>query len=152
MDALECFVSIEYRPAFSRVIGLSFSSRSLSNYFDIVDRVRRQDLLITFVEEKNSPNLSSSQRKISALSDLRRLVFDLAIVMLYHNAVLTSVDYPLIFCKATGGGAFKFADVFKERLGVTFDKEDEMDCLVSGANFLLRVRFSKCPLSTMIVR
>jgi pantothenate kinase len=40
--------------------------------------------------------------------------------------------------KATGGGAFKFADLFKERLGVTIDKEDEMGCLVAGANFLLR--------------
>lgn len=41
--------------------------------------------------------------------------------------------------KATGGGAFKFADLFKEKLGVSLDKEDEMDCLVSGANFLLEV-------------
>ncbi|KAL0408605.1 UNVERIFIED_CONTAM: Pantothenate kinase [Sesamum radiatum] len=40
--------------------------------------------------------------------------------------------------KATGGGAFKFADLFKERLGITLDKVDEMDCLVSGANFLLK--------------
>ncbi|WCJ36080.1 pantothenate kinase 2 [Euphorbia peplus] len=40
--------------------------------------------------------------------------------------------------KATGGGAYKFADLFKERLGVCLDKEDEMDCLVAGANFLLK--------------
>lgn len=40
--------------------------------------------------------------------------------------------------KATGGGAYKFADLFKERLGVSIEKEDEMDCLVSGANFLLK--------------
>ncbi|KAH9776188.1 Pantothenate kinase 2 [Citrus sinensis] len=37
-----------------------------------------------------------------------------------------------------GGGAYKFADLFKERLGVSLDKEDEMDCLVAGANFLLK--------------
>ncbi|KAK1326944.1 Pantothenate kinase 2 [Acorus calamus] len=43
-----------------------------------------------------------------------------------------------ILKKATGGGAHKFADVFKERLGVSIDKEDEMDCLVAGANFLLK--------------
>nr|CAD1842813.1 unnamed protein product [Ananas comosus var. bracteatus] len=43
-----------------------------------------------------------------------------------------------ITIKATGGGAFKFADVLKERLGVSLDKEDEMNCLVSGANFLLK--------------
>ncbi|KAF5182661.1 Pantothenate kinase [Thalictrum thalictroides] len=40
--------------------------------------------------------------------------------------------------KATGGGAYKFADMFKERLGVSIEKEDEMDCLVAGANFLLK--------------
>ncbi|KAL8140787.1 hypothetical protein V2J09_006808 [Rumex salicifolius] len=43
-----------------------------------------------------------------------------------------------VVVKATGGGAFKFADLFKERLGVSIDKEDEMGCLVSGANFLLK--------------
>ncbi|KAI7754072.1 hypothetical protein M8C21_009587 [Ambrosia artemisiifolia] len=41
--------------------------------------------------------------------------------------------------KATGGGAYKFADLFKEKLGVVIDKEDEMNCLVAGANFLLKV-------------
>ncbi|GLI70548.1 hypothetical protein VaNZ11_015467 [Volvox africanus] len=40
--------------------------------------------------------------------------------------------------KATGGGAYKYADVFKERLGVVLEKEDEMACLVSGCNFLLK--------------
>ncbi|MED6143682.1 hypothetical protein PIB30_007980 [Stylosanthes scabra] len=42
-----------------------------------------------------------------------------------------------ITIKATGGGAYKYADLFKEKLGVSLDKEDEMDCLVAGANFLL---------------
>uniref|UniRef100_A0A2P2NY84 pantothenate kinase n=1 Tax=Rhizophora mucronata TaxID=61149 RepID=A0A2P2NY84_RHIMU len=42
------------------------------------------------------------------------------------------------FIKATGGGAYKFANLFKEKLGITLDKEDEMDCLVTGANFLLK--------------
>uniref|UniRef100_A0A6N2LDN0 pantothenate kinase n=1 Tax=Salix viminalis TaxID=40686 RepID=A0A6N2LDN0_SALVM len=40
--------------------------------------------------------------------------------------------------KATGGGAYKYADLFKERLGVSLDKEDEMDCLVDRTNFLLK--------------
>lgn len=40
--------------------------------------------------------------------------------------------------KATGGGAFKFAELFMERLGIILDKVDEMDCLVAGANFLLK--------------
>ncbi|KAL5715953.1 pantothenate kinase [Ranunculus cassubicifolius] len=41
--------------------------------------------------------------------------------------------------KVTGGGAHKYADVFKEQIGVTIEKEDEMDCLADGANFLLKV-------------
>ncbi|KAI9125014.1 hypothetical protein K1719_003630 [Acacia pycnantha] len=41
--------------------------------------------------------------------------------------------------KATGGGAYKYADLFKERLGISLKKEDEMDCLVAGADFLLKV-------------
>ncbi|XP_038708851.1 pantothenate kinase 2-like isoform X2 [Tripterygium wilfordii] len=52
------------------------------------------------------------------------------------NSELLSIDNAVI--KATGGGAYKFADLFKERLGVSLDKEDEMDCLVAGANFLLK--------------
>ncbi|KAL3501180.1 hypothetical protein ACH5RR_035629 [Cinchona calisaya] len=40
--------------------------------------------------------------------------------------------------KATGGGAFKFTELFKEKLGVTLDKVDEMDSLVAGTNFLLK--------------
>lgn len=43
--------------------------------------------------------------------------------------------------KATGGGAFKFADLFKEKLDISLDKADEMDCLVTGANYLLKVGF-----------
>lgn len=42
--------------------------------------------------------------------------------------------------KATGGGAYKFADLVKEKLRVSLEKEDEMHCLVSGANVLLKVR------------
>jgi len=38
---------------------------------------------------------------------------------------------------ATGGGAYKFAEVVKEKLGITFGKHDEMKCLIDGLNFLL---------------
>eukprot|EP00835_Amoeboradix_gromovi_P003710 NODE_256_length_12667_cov_0.196292.p1 type:complete len:622 gc:universal NODE_256_length_12667_cov_0.196292:11784-9919(-) len=39
---------------------------------------------------------------------------------------------------ATGGGAHKFASLFKEELGIVLDKHDEMDCTVKGMNFLLK--------------
>jgi type II pantothenate kinase len=41
--------------------------------------------------------------------------------------------------QATGGGSYKFGDDFQEKLGVSLDKLDEMDSVVSGANFLLEV-------------
>ncbi|XP_019059320.1 PREDICTED: pantothenate kinase 1 [Tarenaya hassleriana] len=47
-------------------------------------------------------------------------------------------DKTFVKVHATGGGAYKFADLFKEKLGILFDKEDEMHCLVGGANFLLK--------------
>ncbi|KAK2636501.1 hypothetical protein Ddye_031293 [Dipteronia dyeriana] len=43
-----------------------------------------------------------------------------------------------ILIKATGGGAYRFADLIKEKLGVSIEKEEEMECLVAGANFLLK--------------
>ncbi|XVF02470.1 hypothetical protein REPUB_Repub04eG0178100 [Reevesia pubescens] len=54
----------------------------------------------------------------------------------FHDCTAPSSDN--IFIKATGGGAYKFADLFREKLGIRLDKEDEMDCLVTGANFLLK--------------
>lgn len=41
--------------------------------------------------------------------------------------------------QATGGGSYKFSDDFRQKLGVNLDKLDEMDSVVSGANFLLQV-------------
>jgi pantothenate kinase len=64
------------------------------------------------------------------------VIFNLAFSILIR-------DY-YICGKATGGGAYKYADLFKERLGVSLEKEDEMDCLVAGANFLLKVPIQSC--------
>jgi len=40
--------------------------------------------------------------------------------------------------KATGGGAFKYAEKFRERLGLILEREDEMTCMAEGCNFLLK--------------
>nr|XP_023923725.1 pantothenate kinase 1-like [Quercus suber] len=40
--------------------------------------------------------------------------------------------------KATGGGAYKYADIFRDRLDITFDIVDEIASTVAGANFLLQ--------------
>ncbi|EFA83432.1 pantothenate kinase [Heterostelium album PN500] len=39
--------------------------------------------------------------------------------------------------RVTGGGAYKYADLFNEKLGCRLIKEDEMHCLIVGTNFLL---------------
>ncbi|KAF2076988.1 hypothetical protein CYY_001697 [Polysphondylium violaceum] len=39
--------------------------------------------------------------------------------------------------RVTGGGAYKYADLFEKRLGCKLVKEDEMQCLIWGTNFLL---------------
>ncbi|KAK4619810.1 Pantothenate kinase [Fulvia fulva] len=38
---------------------------------------------------------------------------------------------------ATGGGAYKFYDRIKERLGVEVEREDEMECLIKGLDFFI---------------
>lgn len=40
--------------------------------------------------------------------------------------------------KATGGGAYKYAELIQQKLGLTVEKEDEMECLIKGCNFLLQ--------------
>lgn len=40
--------------------------------------------------------------------------------------------------KATGGGAYRYAELLHEKLGLSVDKEDEMACLIKGCNFLLK--------------
>ena len=69
--------------------------------------------------------------------------------MIYGIRITYFTDYYILFGKATGGGAYKYADLFKERLGVSLEKEDEMDCLVAGANFLLKVSISKLAISLL---
>ncbi|KAG7588176.1 Type II pantothenate kinase [Arabidopsis suecica] len=60
--------------------------------------------------------------------------------ILHHSGVQhpNGAAHDKLYVKATGGGAFKFADLFKEKLGILFDKEDEMHSLVGGVNFLLK--------------
>ena len=39
---------------------------------------------------------------------------------------------------ATGGGAYKFADLAQRELGVELVQHDEMQCLVCGMNYVLQ--------------
>ncbi|VAI71869.1 unnamed protein product [Triticum turgidum subsp. durum] len=54
------------------------------------------------------------------------------------NGTTTGSSKENMTLKATGGGSYKFGDDFRQKLGVSLDKLDEMDSVVSGANFLLQ--------------
>lgn len=57
---------------------------------------------------------------------------------LMADARLLSPDNTHFVLKATGGGAYLFYDKLEERLpGVIVQKEDEMDCLITGLNFFI---------------
>ena len=38
----------------------------------------------------------------------------------------------------TGGGAYKYSEMIEKKLGLKITKEDEMNCMIRGCNFLLR--------------
>ncbi|KAF5405985.1 Type II pantothenate kinase [Paragonimus heterotremus] len=40
--------------------------------------------------------------------------------------------------KVTGGGAYRFRELIESKVGIEFDKEDEMECLIRGCVFMLR--------------
>jgi type II pantothenate kinase len=44
----------------------------------------------------------------------------------------------------TGGGAHKFAALFQQELGITMKKQDELDSLVAGMQFVLRTVVGEC--------
>ncbi|KAI9207464.1 fumble-domain-containing protein [Polychytrium aggregatum] len=55
-----------------------------------------------------------------------------------YNTYAGQVPVSQRVIKATGGGAHKYYDLFQKRLGVTIQREDEMECLITGLNFLVR--------------
>eukprot|EP01083_Nonionella_stella_P004485 12988_1 len=57
-----------------------------------------------------------------------------ALQMLSENKLFENDEVIL----ATGGGAYKFSDMARDRLGVTLAKGDELSCLLKGLNFLLK--------------
>lgn len=54
-----------------------------------------------------------------------------------YKKINGSAKAPELLVMATGGGAFKFYDRIKERLGVDVVREDEMECLIMGLDFFI---------------
>ena len=51
---------------------------------------------------------------------------------------VTKWPFDLLCAKVTGGGAYKYSELIEKKLGVSITKEDEMQCMIRGCNFLLR--------------
>ncbi|KAK8657349.1 hypothetical protein V6N13_035592 [Hibiscus sabdariffa] len=108
------------------------------------DELRSQNDSLCSKSDNNQPVLEGrlhfAKFETSKINDcldfLRSMKLCLGVNSGSHDGTAPPSDK--IFIKATGGGAYKFADLFKEKLGVSLDKEDEMECLVTGANFLLK--------------
>ena len=46
---------------------------------------------------------------------------------------------------ATGGGAYKFEEMFLQEVNITLNKLDELDCLIKGAGPINRLEFFFTP-------
>lgn len=56
----------------------------------------------------------------------------------FIQGLLAERNLDKIHIKATGGGSHKYYDMFREKLGIQVQREDEMECLITGLNFLVR--------------
>ena len=58
-----------------------------------------------------------------------------------RDTLMSSEDFSPDVAKTinvTGGGAYKYADLISDKLGLKVTKVDEMSCICAGANFLLK--------------
>ena len=57
---------------------------------------------------------------------------------LIHKRLLGAETDMVMDVKVTGGGAYKYSEMIEKKLGLKITKEDEMQCMIRGCNFLLR--------------
>ncbi|KAL8137915.1 hypothetical protein V2J09_003916 [Rumex salicifolius] len=121
------------------LIKLVYFSRDNKYLEDDAEKISAEDMSAVSNSQENSPILNGKLHfaifESSNIDECFDFIRARQLNHCRHQGVSINEN---IIVKATGGGAFKFADVFKEKLGVGVDKEDEMDCLVAGANFLLK--------------
>ncbi|XP_039057537.1 pantothenate kinase 2-like [Hibiscus syriacus] len=158
--ALFCFLEKSFLPAFDSCILTSFDMSSL---IKLVYFSRHEDQSVEYTRKKTVKErlgISNGNRRsypvlggwlhfvkfeISKLNECLDFISSKQLhcgrIDSHHwNSEAPANENAVI--KATGGWAYKFAGLFKERLGVSIEKEDEMDCLVAGENFLLKVKSS----------
>ncbi|XP_025079563.1 pantothenate kinase 4-like isoform X2 [Pomacea canaliculata] len=87
---------------------------------------------IELPKEQIFPNLKNAKRfAIDIGGSLAKVAYSAD----WHRRAPIVYDEP---DTVTGGGAYKYKDLITSRLGVQVDKEDEIECLIYGCNFLLK--------------
>ncbi|GAM27272.1 hypothetical protein SAMD00019534_104470 [Acytostelium subglobosum LB1] len=107
--------------------------------------------LVYFVQDHNSSSnstddLSSSSSSTSSSNTKQQTTNELGGKLHFIKFQTKNIDECFKFIiedgkpkavRVTGGGAYKYAEMFDKMLGCKLIKEDEMFCLIFGTNFLL---------------
>ncbi|KAK5579645.1 hypothetical protein RB653_009330 [Dictyostelium firmibasis] len=92
--------------------------------------------LVYFVQNKDKSNVNELGGKLHFIKFRTADIDDCLNFIIENNLHIEDGGLPKVV-RVTGGGAYKYADLFEKRLGCKIVKEDEMQCLIWGTNFLL---------------
>ena len=133
-------IAVDIGGSLAKVVWFSRGSRGLRESRDSVIgdsgiAGKRESAIpgINTNDNGNGGRLCFAKFETSAIDSC--LDFIAQIIAETNGASQTAADRVL---KATGGGAHRFETLVRDRLGVTVQKEDEMECLIAGLNFLVK--------------
>ncbi|XP_018912276.2 4'-phosphopantetheine phosphatase isoform X1 [Bemisia tabaci] len=135
-DTLEIFRNLKNAKRFAIDIGGSLTKIA---YYSLVSHRK-----VNYEAEKdNAPNEENFTYALSEGARLHFVKFETKYIadcldFIRSNLVNSKESMSGKSIKATGGGSHKYASLIAEKLGLSVDKEDEMECLIKGCNFLLR--------------
>ncbi|KAK2183470.1 hypothetical protein NP493_312g09027 [Ridgeia piscesae] len=109
-------------------------------YYSTMPRKRS---LITESSEGSGEEIYSVDQKEEMCDHLHFIKFETryietCLLFIRENLVGSRESMQGKIIKVTGGGAYRYKDILSNTLGVQVDKEDEMECLIKGCNFLLK--------------
>ncbi|XP_063984374.1 4'-phosphopantetheine phosphatase [Diachasmimorpha longicaudata] len=129
--AVEVFANLKNAQNFAIDIGLSLTK--IAYYSTISYRKASYD-------EEESDNSGDSAYKLQKGSRLHFVKFETRHIEncldFVKQHLVNAERFQGKSIKVTGGGAYKYASSIQSKLGLLVNKEDEIDCLIKGCNFL----------------
>lgn len=94
-------------------------------------------------EDESSNLIYSVNAKVSKIPTLNFIKFETKYIEAALDFIARNITDSQSFnegksIKVTGGGAHKYRDLIIQKLHVDVEKEEEMDCLINGCNFLIK--------------